>query len=213
MLVDVEGGTRVISIDPTSQSVQDNYKLLIGSIVPRPIALVSTLSSEGVLNAAPFSFFNIVTANPPMVAISVQRKQGDRKDTSRNAIAAGEFVVHIADEDYIEAINVTAASLPPDESEVALAGLTAIPSERVSVPGIAEAKIRMECVLEQALPLGGTEESPACDLLIGRVVRFHVAESLYGNGRINAEALRPVSRLAGNDYAKLGEQFTIDRPG
>lgn len=202
----------MISIDPASQSVQDNYKLLIGSIVPRPIAFVSTLSSEGVLNAAPFSFFNIVTANPPMVAISVQRKQGERKDTSRNAIAAGEFVVHIADEDYIEAINVTAANLPPDESEVALAGLTAIPSERVSVPGIAEAKIRMECVLEQALPLGGTEESPACDLLIGRVVRFHVAESLYGNGRIDANALRPVSRLAGSDYAKLGEQFSIDRP-
>lgn len=206
-------GARVISIDPTSQSVQDNYKLLIGSIVPRPIAFVSTLSSEGVLNAAPFSFFNIVTANPPMVAISVQRKQGDQKDTARNAVEAGEFVVHIADEDYIEAINITAANLPPDESEVALAGLTAIPSERVSVPGIAEAKIRMECVLEQALPLGGTEESPACDLLIGRVVRFHVAESLYGNGRINAEALRPVSRLAGSDYAKLGEQFSIDRPG
>ncbi|RCW41535.1 flavin reductase family protein [Paenibacillus prosopidis] len=203
----------MISIDPTSQSVQDNYKLLIGSIVPRPIAFVSTLSSEGVLNAAPFSFFNIVTANPPMVAISVQRKQGDQKDTARNAVEAGEFVVHIADEDYIEAINITAANLPPDESEVALAGLTAIPSERVSVPGIAEAKIRMECVLEQALPLGGTEESPACDLLIGRVVRFHVAESLYGNGRINAEALRPVSRLAGSDYAKLGEQFSIDRPG
>ncbi|MGM0885053.1 MAG: flavin reductase family protein [Bacillota bacterium] len=203
----------MISIDPTSQSVQDNYKLLIGSIVPRPIAFVSTLSSEGVLNAAPFSFFNIVTANPPMVAISVQRKQGDQKDTARNAVAAGEFVVHIADEDYIEAINMTAANLPPDESEVALAGLTAIPSERVSVPGIAEAKIRMECVLEQALPLGGTEESPGCDLLIGRVVRFHVAESLYRNGRINAEALRPVSRLAGSDYAKLGEQFSIDRPG
>lgn len=203
----------MISIDPTSQSVQDNYKLLIGSIVPRPIAFVSTLSSDGVLNAAPFSFFNIVTANPPMVAISVQRKQGDQKDTARNAVASGEFVVHIADEDYIEAINITAANLPPDESEVALAGLTAIPSERVSVPGIAEAKIRMECVLEQALPLGGTEESPACDLLIGRVVRFHVAESLYSNGRINAEALRPVSRLAGSDYAKLGEQFSIDRPG
>lgn len=203
----------MISIDPASQSVQDNYKLLIGSIVPRPIAFVSTLSSEGVLNAAPFSFFNIVTANPPMVAISVQRKQGDQKDTARNAVAAGEFVVHIADEDYIEAINITAANLPPDESEVALAGLTAIPSERVSVPGIAEAKIRMECVMEQALPLGGTEESPACDLLIGRVVRFHVAESLYGNGRINAEALKPVSRLAGSDYSKLGEQFSIDRPG
>ncbi|WP_339205579.1 flavin reductase family protein [Paenibacillus sp. FSL K6-3182] len=203
----------MLSIDPTSQSVQDNYKLLIGSIVPRPIAFVTTLSSEGVLNAAPFSFFNIVTANPPMVAVSVQRKPGGiQKDTSRNAIAQGEFVVHISDESYIEAINITAAALPSEESEVALAGLTAIVSDLVRVPGVAEARIRMECVLDQSLSLGGTEDSPACDLLIGRVVRFHVDEALYENGRINAEALKPVSRLAGNDYAKLGEQFTIVRP-
>lgn len=203
----------MLSIDPTGQSVQDNYKLLIGSIVPRPIAFVTTQSKEGVLNAAPFSFFNIVTANPPMVAVSVQRKPGGvQKDTARNAAIAGEFVVHISDESYIEAINVTAANLPPEESEVDLAGLTAIPSELVSVPGIAEARIRMECVLEQSLPLGGSEASPACDLLIGRVVRFHVDEALYENGRISAEALKPVSRLAGSDYAKLGEQFSIERP-
>ncbi|KRE53608.1 flavin reductase family protein [Paenibacillus sp. Soil522] len=203
----------MLSIDPASQSVQDNYKLLIGSIVPRPIAFVTTQSSEGVLNAAPFSFFNIVTANPPMVAVSVQRKPGGiQKDTARNAAAAGEFVVHISDESYIEAINVTAANLPPEESEVELAGLTAVASDIVSVPGIAEARIRMECVLEQALPLGGSEASPACDLLIGRVVRYHVDDALYENGRINAEALKPVSRLAGSDYAKLGEQFSIERP-
>lgn len=203
----------MLSIDPTGQSVQDNYKLLIGSIVPRPIAFVTTQSKEGVLNAAPFSFFNIVTANPPMVAVSVQRKPGGvQKDTARNAAIAGEFVVHISDESYIEAINVTAANLPPEESEVDLAGLTAIPSELVSVPGIAEARIRMECVLEQSLPLGGSEASPACDLLIGRVVRFHVDEALYENGRISAEALKPVSRLASSDYAKLGEQFSIERP-
>jgi flavin reductase (DIM6/NTAB) family NADH-FMN oxidoreductase RutF len=203
----------MLSIDPTSQSVQDNYKLLIGSIVPRPIAFITTLSSEGVLNAAPFSFFNIITANPPMVAVSVQRKPGGiQKDTARNAAVTGEFVVHISDESYIEAINVTAAALPPEESEIELAGLTAIASDLVSVPGVAEARIRMECVLDQALPLGGTEDSPACDLLIGRVVRFHVDEVLYEKGRINAEALKPVSRLAGNDYAKLGEQFSIERP-
>ncbi|MEV5029930.1 flavin reductase family protein [Paenibacillus sp. LPE1-1-1.1] len=201
------------SIDPASQSVQDNYKLLIGSIVPRPIAFVTTRSSEGVLNAAPFSFFNIVTANPPMVAVSVQRKpDGLQKDTARNAVSAGEFVVHISDESYIEAINVTAAILPAEESEVALAGLTPVASETIGVPGVAEARIRMECVLEQALALGGSADSPACDLLIGRVVRFHLDEALYENGRIDAKALKPVSRLAGSDYAKLGEQFSIERP-
>lgn len=202
----------MVSIDPADQSVQDNYKLLIGSIIPRPIAFVTTLSSEGVVNAAPFSFFNIVTANPPMIAVSVQRRGVVQKDTARNAISASEFVVHISDESYVEAINATAASLPPDESEVVLAGLTTIPSDSISVPGIAEARIRMECVLEQALQLGGTADAPACDLLIGRVVRFHVDDNLIDKGRIHANELKPVSRLAGSDYAKLGEQFSMDRP-
>lgn len=202
----------VISIDPSSQSERENYKLMIGSIIPRPIAFVTSLSEEGVLNAAPYSYFTIVTANPPMVAISVQRKHGVRKDTSRNAIAAGAFVVHISDESYIEQINQTAAMLPPDESEVTLAGLTPIPSEKIAVPGIAESSIRMECVLEHVIPLGGTEDAPAADLIIGRVVHFHIAESLYDNGHIDAEGLKPVSRLAGNSYAKLGEQFAMDRP-
>ncbi len=202
----------MITIDPTSQSERDNYKLLIGSIIPRPIAFVTTLSGDGVLNAAPYSYFNIVAANPPMISISVQRKNGERKDTSGNAIETGAFVVHISDESYIQQINQTAANLPPEESEVTLAGLTPAASDKISVPGIAEAKIRMECVLEQAIPLGGAEGSPACDLLIGRVVRFHVDEGLYDNGHIDPHALRPVSRLAGNCYSKLGEIFSIERP-
>ncbi|MGG1551070.1 flavin reductase family protein [Paenibacillus ferrarius] len=201
------------AIDPAAQSERDNYKLLIGSIIPRPIAFVTTLSEGGVLNAAPFSYFTIVTADPPMVAVSVQRKQGVRKDTSRNAITTGEFVVHIADSSYIGAINTTAAPLPPEESEAALAGLTPAASLAVAVPGIAEASIRMECVLEQAIPLGGTADAPAADLLIGRVVQFHVAEDVIdGRGHIDADRLQPVSRLAGNSYAKLGEQFELERP-
>ncbi|MCU6713060.1 flavin reductase family protein [Paenibacillus sp. J5C_2022] len=202
----------MISIDPGGQSAQENYKLLIGSVIPRPIALVTTLSEEGVLNAAPFSFFNIVTASPPILSVSVQRKNGLRKDTARNAIAAGAFVVHIADERYAEAMNATAAPVEPHVSEVELAGLTAVPSACIAVPGIAEARIRMECVLEQALPLGGDEGVPSCDLLLGRVVRFHIADELYKDGRIDAAGLQLVSRLAGNDYAKLGTSFTLVRP-
>ncbi|MFC4779143.1 flavin reductase family protein [Paenibacillus sp. GCM10023252] len=207
----------MVSIDPSTQTERDNYKLLIGSIIPRPIAFVTTLAEDGTLNAAPYSYFNIVAANPPMVSISVQRKNGEKKDTSRNAAATGSFVVHISDEHYIEQINQTAAALPPDESEVQLAGLTPVASEEISVPGLAEARIRMECVLEHSLELGGSAGTdgpgaPACDLLIGRIVRFHIDESIYDNGRIDAEALAPVSRLAGNDYAKLGERFTIERP-
>lgn len=202
----------MISIDPNTQSERDNYKLLVGSIIPRPIAFVTTLSASGVLNAAPFSYFNIVASNPPMVSISVGRKQGAYKDTSRNAIETGEFVVHISDETYIGAINQTAANLPPEESEVVLAGLTPIPSEKLAVPGIAEARFRMECVLERSIPLGGTADLPAVDLLIGRIVCFHIDESLYDNGRIDPVGLRPVSRLAGNWYAGIGEPFTLERP-
>lgn len=202
----------MLGIDPATQSERDNYKLLIGSIIPRPIAFVTTLSAEGVLNAAPFSYFTIVTADPPMVAVSVQRKQGVRKDTARNAVDTGAFVVHISDESYIDQINQTAAALPPEESEVALAGLTPVASRQIAVPGIVEASIRMEVVLEQAIPLGGTEEAPAADLLIGRVVFYHIDESLYENGHIDPKQLKPVSRLAGSSYAKLGELFAIDRP-
>ncbi|AJY77342.1 hypothetical protein VN24_25745 [Paenibacillus beijingensis] len=202
----------MITIDPLSQSERDNYKLMIGSIVPRPIALVTTLSGDGVVNAAPFSYFNIVTANPPMVSVSVQRKQGIRKDTARNALTAGSFVVHITDAANVEAVNRTAANLPAAESEIDFARLTTVPSEKITVPGIVEAKVRMECVLEQAYPLGGTADEPACDLLIGRVVCFHIADELLHNGRIDVDRLQPVSRLAGSNYGKIGEMFSLERP-
>ncbi|WP_334072732.1 MULTISPECIES: flavin reductase family protein [Paenibacillus] len=200
------------SIDPDAQSERDNYKLLTGTIIPRPIALVTTLSASGILNAAPFSYFNIVTADPPMISVSVQRKQGQPKDTARNALERGAFVVHIADESYIAQVNTTASPLPPEESEAALAELTAIASERISVPGVAEAKVRMECLLEQALPIGGKAGAPAADLLIGRVVRFHIAEAIYEDGRIDAAGLGAVSRLAGQNYARIGGVFSLQRP-
>ncbi|MWV44484.1 flavin reductase family protein [Paenibacillus sp. HJL G12] len=202
----------MVSIDPQKQSERDNYKLLTGSIIPRPVAWVSTLAENGKVNAAPFSYFNIVTADPPMISVSVQRKEGVPKDTARNAMREGAFVVHIGDESSIEKLNRTAASLPPDQSEVELAGLTAIASEVVHVPGIAEAKIRLECTLERSIPLGGSQGLPGTDLLIGRVVRFHVEDAVLDHGRVLADVLQPVSRLAGSSYAKLGETFSLERP-
>lgn len=202
----------MISIDPALQNNSDNYKLLIGSVVPRPIAFVTTLSQQGVLNGAPFSYFSIVSSNPPLLSISVQRKNSEMKDTARNAMARGELVVHIVDETNVEAINQTAATLPPDESEVVLAVLTPVDSETVKVQGIAESKFRMECILEHAFELGGTEGTPACDLLIARVVRFQISEEILQDGGIDAVKLAPVSRLAGNFYSTLGEMFTIQRP-
>lgn len=201
----------MLSIDTASLSERENYKFLIGSIIPRPIAFVTTIAKEGVLNGAPFSYFNIVSANPPMVSLSVQRSGGKQKDTARNITESKEFVIHIVDEQNVEKINKTAASLLPDQSEIELAGLTPVESVKVSVPGIKEAKVRMECVLEHSLELGGVD-SPGCDLLIGKVVQFHVAAEIYENGRIDPRGLAAVSRLAGNDYAKIGEMFEIERP-
>ncbi|MEI2364833.1 flavin reductase family protein [Niallia circulans] len=200
------------SIDPKTISERENYKFLIGSIIPRPIAFVTSLSEEGVLNGAPFSYFNIVSSNPPMISLSIQRSNGKPKDTARNILNKREFVIHIVDEQNVDKINQTAASLAPSESEIELAGLTPIDSSAISVPGIKEAKIRMECVLEHSLELGGTEGLPGCDFLIGRVVHYHIDSTLYENGRIDPRGLAAVSRLAGNDYAKIGDMFTKVRP-
>lgn len=202
----------MISIDPNALPGRENYKFLSGSIIPRPVAFVTTQSSEGILNAAPFSYFNIITDEPPMISISVQRLNGAMKDTSRNAVEKGEFVVHISDESYIDQINNTAKPLPSNESEVEDSGLTPVNSIKVSVQGVKEANIRLECVLERAIELGGTDGNPSCDLLIGRVVYYHIREDLYKKGRINAAGLKPVSRLAGSVYAKLGETFELTRP-
>lgn len=197
----------MLSIDPSVNTERENYKLLIGSIIPRPIAFVTSLSNAGVLNGAPFSYFNIVSANPPMVSISIQRSGGKQKDTARNILDTKEFVIHIVDEQNVAQINETAASLAPDQSEIELANLSPVPSTVISVPGVKEAKVRMECILEQAIELGGNT-----DLIIGRIVRFHIEEAIYEQGKIDPITLAAVSRLAGNDYAKVGDIFTIKRP-
>ncbi len=201
----------MLSIDPSTVSERENYKLLIGSIIPRPIAFVTSMSQEGTLNGAPFSYFNIVSSNPPMISLAIQRSGGNQKDTARNILQSKEFVVHIVDEQNVEKINKTAASLSPDQSEVELAELTPIRSVKISVPGVKEAKIRMECILEHSLELGGVE-TPGCDLIIGKVVQFHVEQDIYENGKIDPRGLAAVSRLAGHDYAKIGEMFSIERP-
>lgn len=196
----------MLSFDPNQQTERENYKLLIGSVIPRPIAFVTTMSSDGVVNAAPFSYFNIVSSDPPLLSVSVQSRAGVLKDTARNAIETNEFVIHVVDESNVMEVNKTAASLPPEESELDLTNLNLISSEAVAVPSIEQTKVRFECRLEQAIELGGTR------LLIGRVVRFHIDESVYENGRINPGILKPVSRLAGTHYAKLGEIFSLKRP-
>ena len=201
----------MLSLNPKNNSERENYKLLIGSIVPRPIAFVTSVGEDGTINGAPFSYFNIVSSNPPMISIAIQRKNGEQKDTARNVSEKHEFVVHIVDEDNVDKINITAASLPPNESEIDKADLTLISSESISTPGIKEAKVRFECILERIVELG-EEGAITTDLLIGKIVHYHIDESIYERGRINNDSLKAVSRLAGSNYAKIGEVFSIERP-
>lgn len=201
----------MISIDPKTNTERENHKLLIGSIIPRPIAFVTSVSKEGIVNGAPFSYFNVVSSNPPMISLSIQRRKGKMKDTARNILTKKAFVVHSVDIHNLKDINETAASLSPDESEIHLTSLTLIESDMVDVPGIKESKVRMECILEKHLSLGEGEKITT-DLLIGKVVRFHMDESIYIDGRIDPLALGPLSRLAGISYAGIGEIINLERP-
>lgn len=200
----------MLSIEPSALTERDTYKFLIGSIVPRPIAFVTTRNGD-VINAAPFSYFNVVASDPPLVSVSIQRKNGVMKDTARNTITTKELVIHVVDETNVHDVNETAANLDADESELSRTTFTIQPSEVIATPGIKEAKIRFECVLHQHIPIEYEGQTTA-DLLIARVVRFHIDRELYEHGRIDARQLAPVSRMAGNSYATLGELFYVKRP-
>lgn len=201
----------MLSFDPKNHTEREIYKLMIGTIVPRPIAFVTSVAKNGTINGAPFSYFNSVAPKPPLISISVNRKNGVQKDTARNIVEQKQYVIHIVDEDNVEQINKTAASLPADESEINQAELTLAPSEVIQTPGIKEAKVRLECVLEKHIELGEDGET-ATDFIIGKIVRIHLDPSIYNDGKIIYDELKAVSRLAGNDYAKMGDVFTIKRP-
>jgi len=201
----------LLSFDPKDRTERENYKLLTGTIVPRPIAFVTSVAKDGTVNGAPFSYFNIVSSNPPMISIAIQRNAGVVKDTARNIIENKAFVVHIVDENNVEKINETAVSLPPNESEIEIADLTLVSSENISVPGIEEAKVRFECTLEHSVELG-EGDSIGTDFIIGKIVKYHIDESIYKDGKIDHTILGAMSRLAGPNYAKIGEVISLKRP-
>lgn len=189
---------------------QEKYKLLIGCIVPRPIAWVTTISENGTVNAAPFSYFNVASIEPMMVSVAVMRKpNGLPKDTARNIAQTGQFVVNMVDVHNVDDVNQTSADFPAEISEVEELGLATMPSSSIEVPRLAASRIHFECKLHQVVELGTPTTS---DLIIGEVVHVHVADELYQAGRIDITAFAPVSRLAGNTYAKLGELFDRRRP-
>jgi flavin reductase (DIM6/NTAB) family NADH-FMN oxidoreductase RutF len=185
------------------------HDLLKGCVSPRPIAWISTLSAAGVANAAPYSCFTFVATVPPMVCFSSEpRPDGGKKDTLRNAEFTGDFVVNLVPEELAEAMNASAEGFPPEISEIEKVGMTAAPGERVRAPRIAESPVNMECRVTQVIELGRSRHS----LVVGEVLRVHVRDDLYCNGSIDIARLRPVARLAGNAYCRLGEVFELARP-
>lgn len=198
-------------LDPKDLTQRENYKLLIGSIIPRPVAVVSTQSTDGIVNTAPFSFFNIVSSEPVILSLAIQRKEGELKDTARNLLATKEAVVHILDQTNVQEANKTAALLPADQSELTVSGFTTTTSKMIAVPGLKEASVRLETILHQHVPIKKDQQTTA-DLLLLEVVGYQIAEDVYQDGKIDPRALQAVSRLAGNSYATIGEIFDIKRP-
>lgn len=197
--------------NPKDLTQRENYKLLSGSVLPRPIAFVTSQDKEGNLNAAPFSFFNVVSSQPPMIMISTGRTNGVRKDTAQNIIDTGEFVVHISELSMIEGINSTAAPIDRTENELERTDFKTIPSQVVNVPSIEGTSITFECKLDRVIELGNDEVGN--DLILGEVVQYHIADEVYIEPhKIDVKALHPVGRLAGNDYVRLGEEFVLERP-
>jgi len=189
------------------------YKLMIGSIVPRPIGWISTINASGQPNLAPFSFFNAVCPNPPTVLFCTQVRATDssEKDTIRNVRMSGEFVVNIVTESTAEAMNITSTEFPPDVDEFAAAGLTPEPSLKVRPPRVAESPIHYECTLTQIVDLGS--EPGGGSIVIGRVVHLHVrSELLIGDDKIDIERLQPIGRLAGSGYCRVTDLFSMTRP-
>jgi flavin reductase (DIM6/NTAB) family NADH-FMN oxidoreductase RutF len=192
-------------IDPAYLDAETAYRLITGVVVPRPIAWVTSLSGNGVLNLAPFSAFMFVSPKPPMLAISVGRKGAIYKDTAQNILNNEEYVIHIADSSLMTAVHESSTEHPPDVSEVEELRLSTLPGERVKVPRLAAAPIAMECRFRQCLEFGDTRSR----LIVGEVLVFHLRDGLLNNGKIETEALDPIARIAGPRYARLGEIVTL----
>jgi flavin reductase (DIM6/NTAB) family NADH-FMN oxidoreductase RutF len=192
---------------------QSIYKLMTGAIVPRPIGWISTVDADGIPNLAPYSFFNAVCSNPPTLLFcpAIRAKDHQRKDTLKNVIATGEFVVNIVTEALAEAMNLTSGEYAADVNEFEVAGLTAAPSAAVKPPRVAESPIHFECKLDQIVTIG--ETPGGASIVIGRIVHIHVAdEVLIPPDKIDVRKLQAVGRLAGTTYSRTNDFFDLRRP-
>ncbi len=202
---------KMLSFDTKNNEFKDNYKFLIGSILPRPIAVISTRNEDGTNNIAPFSFFTAVSASPMIVAFCpmIKSSNGEMKDTPRNIFREKEFVVNFVTEDNYEKVNLTSTELAYGEDEFELSSLTPIPSEVVKASRMKESPIHFECIYRDHLSYG--DNPGQGQIITGEVVKVHVKKELYESGRILTDEFSPVGRGSGNDWIKCSDRVQIER--
>jgi flavin reductase (DIM6/NTAB) family NADH-FMN oxidoreductase RutF len=198
-----------MEVNPADIGEKEVYKLLSGSVVPRPIAWVSTISESGILNLAPYSFFTVASRNPPMLCISVGpgvgEREGTEKDTLVNIRSQKEFVINVVSAELGNSMQKSSENVHSDVNEFEAAGLTPVDSVAVAPKRVKEAPIQMECKLESIIPLGSDH------LIIGRMIHYHIQDEYYlGNYKVNLEKLDPLGRLAGS-YSEMKGLFTLPR--
>jgi flavin reductase (DIM6/NTAB) family NADH-FMN oxidoreductase RutF len=201
----------VTQFDPALLTPQQQYKLMSGSIIPRPIALVTTIGADGVVNAAPFSLFNMVGVDPPMVMFSLSPREGQLKDTGRNIEMHPEFVVHLVDDAVKEKMNICSADFPHGTSEVDFAGFKTAPSTLVRPPRLIECPAQFECRLMQFVKLGRRPNL----MVIGEVVMMHYRDGIVDEEKtyVDAGRLAPIGRLEGAGmYTRITDRFMMGRP-
>jgi flavin reductase (DIM6/NTAB) family NADH-FMN oxidoreductase RutF len=200
-----------MNLDLNTADKKERYKLLMSSILPRPIALVTTQDDQGIVNAAPFSFFNIMASTPAIVVLGIDSKSpGVPKDTVRNMQLTKEFVINMVSEDIVEKMSLCSTPLPAGEDELKFSGLTAAPSIQVKPPRIAESPINMECRIVEILDIGHDR-----NIVIGNIVHYHIDDQFYDaqNGYVLVEKLGLVARMHGKSfYLRSHDIFEIDRP-
>ena len=199
-------------INPAEHDYRNIYKLMVGVIVPRPIAFVSTISADSIRNLAPFSFFTAISANPPVICFSptIRGSDGTRKDTLRTIEAVKEFVVNVVSEEFAAGMNIASTEFPPEVDEFEASGLTPVPSDLVKPPRVQESHINMECRLLQIVhvsskPLGGS-------IVLGEILRFHIDDALIDDYKIDPDKLHPIGRMGGPTYTRTTDRFDMTRP-
>lgn len=195
-----------MQIDPETHD-RSLYRTMTGAVVPRPIGWISTTGEDGVDNLAPYSYFNVVSADPPVVMFSPADKSPDElKDSARNVVDTGEFVHNVVTRPLAESMSETSAMLPPDESEFDHTGLERVASEKVDPPRVAAADVAFECELYDVVDVGvGT-------MILGEIVLVHVDDNVTTDGKVDVKKVDAVGRLAGNYYASTDDRFRIERP-